>query len=169
MDSALGARAEKLRAEIRRHDHLYYVLARPEVSDEEYDRLFRELLEIERAHPDLVTPDSPTQRVGAPLEEGSGFRTVRHSLPMLSLESLFTEEEVREFDEKVRRFLEREEAVAYAAEPKFDGVSASLVYEAGVLALGLTRGDGVRGEDITANLRAVRSIPLRFVGSGPFP
>ncbi|MCI0589194.1 MAG: NAD-dependent DNA ligase LigA [Planctomycetes bacterium] len=160
----IAARLERLREEIRRHDNLYHHLGRPEISDAAYDRLFRELRDLEAAHPDLVTPDSPTQRVGAPLPEGTGFPTVAHSVPMLSIESLFTVEEVREADERIRRFLGREAPVEYAAEPKYDGVSAALVYEEGRLVLGLTRGDGRRGEDVTRNLRAIRTIPLRLLG-----
>ncbi len=158
------ARLEALRDEIRRHDRLYYVEGRPEVSDAEYDRLFRELQGLEQEHPELVTPDSPTQRVGAPLPEGQGFERVAHEVPMLSIESLFEADEVREFEAGVRRFLKLDEeaaaALAWAVEPKFDGVSASLLYEDGVLVRGVTRGDGAVGEDVTANLRTVRNLPL---------
>ncbi|MFN0241651.1 MAG: NAD-dependent DNA ligase LigA [Planctomycetota bacterium] len=155
-------RAEELRAEIARHDRLYYVDARPEVSDAEYDKLFRELVELEEAHPELVTPGSPTQRIGEPLPEGQGFATVAHKVPMLSIDSLFTAGEVREFEKKILRFLklESDEGLAWIVEPKFDGVSASLTYEDGVLVRGLTRGDGVGGEDVTQNLRTVRNLPL---------
>ena len=155
-------RAAELAETLRRHDRLYYIESRPEISDAEYDALFHELVEIEREHPELVTPASPTQRVGAPLPEGQGFDRVEHAIPMLSIESLFEEAEVREFEVKLRRFLkvEEDESFEWAVEPKFDGVSASLVYEGGELVRGVTRGDGVVGEDITANLRTVRNIPL---------
>jgi DNA ligase (NAD+) len=167
---ALGERAARLRAEIRRHDHLYHVESRPEISDAEYDRLFRELQEIERGHPELIVPDSPTRRVGAPLPEGKGFARVDHAVPMLSIDSLFSAEEVRDFEERIRRFLklERGEELEWYVEPKFDGVSATLLYEGGTLVQGLNRGDGTTGEDITANLRTVRSIPLAL-RAGPRP
>lgn len=163
---AASKRIEALRAEIREHDYRYYALARPSISDAAYDRLFEELKSLEAEHPELVVGDSPTQRVGAPLAEGAGFRQVKHAAPMLSIESLFSAEQVRDFDEKIKRFLGRplEELVEYAAEPKYDGVSASLLYEKGIFVQGLTRGDGVTGEDITANLRAVPAIPLKLRG-----
>jgi len=155
-------RAAELRAALRHHDRLYYVESRTEISDAEYDRLFRELQELEESHPELATPDSPTRRVGAPLPEGQGFERVPHEVPMLSIDSLFTEEEVREFEEKLRRFLRTAEGEEFdwAVEPKFDGVSTSLVYEGGVLVRGVTRGDGAVGEDITTNLKTVRNLPL---------
>jgi DNA ligase (NAD+) len=157
-----AARAAWLRSEILRHDHLYYVMARPEISDAEYDALFHELQEIERTHPELCTPDSPTRRVGSGALSGE-FAKVKHAVPMLSIDSLFTSEEVRDFDARIRKAL-GVEAVEYAAEPKFDGASASLLYENGVFVRGLTRGDGQTGEDITVNLRTVRTIPLRLMG-----
>ena len=157
-------RAEALRAELLRHDRLYYVEAAPEVSDAEYDALFAELKALEAAHPELVTPDSPTQRVGAPLSEGQGFERVPHTTPMLSIESLFSADEVREFDAKAKRFLKlpEDEDLDWVVEPKFDGASTSLLFEDGRFVRGVTRGDGAVGEDITANLRTVRSIPLRL-------
>lgn len=160
-------RAAVLRREIARHDALYYVEGRPEISDAEYDRLFRELAEIEKAHPELVVQGSPTQRVGEPLPEGRGFETVAHSVPMLSIDSLFSAEEVIEFEKRILRFvgLESGDDLVWVVEPKFDGVSAALTYEAGVLVRGLTRGDGIKGEDITQNLRTVRNIPLVLDGS----
>jgi len=154
-----AARAEKLRREIERHNYQYYVLDRPLISDAEFDALFRELEQLEARYPALVTPDSPTQRVGAAPAEA--FAEVRHRVPMLSLNNAFDEDEVRAFDRRVREGLEREE-VEYAAEPKFDGLAVSLVYERGTLARGATRGDGYTGEDVTANLRTVRAIPLRL-------
>ncbi|MCA8979860.1 MAG: NAD-dependent DNA ligase LigA [Planctomycetes bacterium] len=157
-------RAAELRQEIARHDRLYYIESAPEISDAQYDGLFRELQDLEAKHPDLVTSDSPTQRVGAPLPEGQGFAKVAHEVPMLSIDSLFTGDEVREFEERILRFLglESGDELAWSVEPKFDGVSASLLYEDGLLVRGLTRGDGVQGEDVTANLRTVRNIPLRL-------
>lgn len=150
----------RLRAEIEHHNRLYYVKDAPEVTDAEYDRLFRRLLEIEADHPDLVTPDSPSQRVGA--APASEFAQVRHRTPMLSLQNAMTEDEVRAFDERIRRFLGRTEEITYVIEPKFDGLSAELVYENGVLAVAATRGDGTTGEDVTANVRTIRTIPLRL-------
>ncbi|MCZ6597735.1 MAG: NAD-dependent DNA ligase LigA [Planctomycetota bacterium] len=159
-----GRRAEELREIIRHHDRLYYIESRTEISDAEYDALFAELKRIEEEHPELVVPDSPTQRVGAPLPEGTGFEKVRHEVPMLSIESLFAEEEVRDFEEKILRFLKLKSGddLEWSVEPKFDGVSASLLYEDGELVRGLTRGDGTVGEDVKNNLRTVRNIPLRL-------
>lgn len=161
MDRELARRElDALRAEIERHNDLYYRRDAPEISDADYDRLFRRLLELEATHPDLVTQDSPSQRVGAaPAEE---FASVRHRVPMLSLQNAMSEAELRAFDERVRRFLGRDEEITYVVEPKFDGLSASLVYENGVLTTGATRGDGTTGEDVTPNLRTVRDIPLRL-------
>ncbi len=157
-----GERAAHLRAEIRHHDRLYYTDGKPQIADVEYDALFRELRELEATNPKLVTEDSPTQRVGAPLPEGQGFEKVSHEVPMLSIDSLFGGDEVRDFEEKILRFLKLEngDELAWAVEPKFDGVSASLTYIDGQFVRGVTRGDGAIGEDITANLRTVRSIPL---------
>ncbi|HOW19069.1 MAG TPA: NAD-dependent DNA ligase LigA, partial [Phycisphaerae bacterium] len=152
---------ERLREEIRRHDYLYYVLARPEISDREYDRLFDRLKKLESEHPDLVTPDSPTQRVGdRPLE---GFAQVRHAVPMLSIDNTYTEGEVREFDQRVRKALGGEKPT-YVVDPKIDGVAISLRYEGGILVQAATRGDGETGEDITQNARTIRAIPLRLIG-----
>jgi DNA ligase (NAD+) len=154
----IGTRLKKLRESIEHHNRRYYVEDAPEITDAEYDALFRELQALEAAHPELVTPDSPTQRVGgAPL---TGFAEVRHDVPMLSINNAFDEEEVRAFDRRVREAAGTD-AVDYAAEPKFDGLAVSLVYRGGVLVQGATRGDGTTGEDVTANLRTVRSIPLK--------
>jgi len=150
---------ERLRAEIERHNYLYHVLDRPEISDAEYDRLFRRLIELEEEHPELVTPDSPTQRVGAPPAEG--FAPVPHAIPMLSLANAFDEDELRDFDRRVREFL-GVDSVRYVAEPKLDGLSVELVYRDGRFVRGSTRGDGRVGEDVTSNLRTIRSIPLRL-------
>lgn len=150
---------ERLRAEIERHNYLYHVLDRPEISDAEYDRLFRRLIELEEEHPELVTPDSPTQRVGAPPAEG--FAPVPHAIPMLSLANAFDEDELRDFDRRVRELL-GVDSVRYVAEPKLDGLSVELVYRDGRFVRGSTRGDGRVGEDVTSNLRTIRSIPLRL-------
>lgn len=155
-------RLAALRAEIAHHDRLYYLEARPEISDREYDRLMEELLRLEELFPSLLTSDSPSQRVGgAPLDR---FRALPHSSAMLSLGNTYSEEEVREFDQRVRRFLEREEPVAYNVELKIDGVAVALRYRDGAFDLGLTRGDGREGDEITQNLRTVRDLPLRLVG-----
>ncbi|RLF37741.1 MAG: DNA ligase (NAD(+)) LigA [Thermoplasmata archaeon] len=152
-------RIEWLRKEIRRHDYLYYVLNKPEISDAEYDKLMRELQELEEMYPDLITPDSPTQRVGAP--PAKEFKTVTHLKPMLSLDNAFKEEEMRKFDERIRRELGKEK-ISYVAEPKLDGLSVELVYENGIFVRGSTRGDGINGEDVTENLKTIRAVPLRL-------
>jgi len=152
-------RAEFLRGEIERHNHLYYVKDAPEITDAEFDGLFRELQALEAQHPELAAADSPTQRVGAaPLAD---FPGVRHRVPMLSLGNAFDEDEVRGFDRRVREALGEDE-VDYAAEPKFDGLAISLEYRDGLFVKGATRGDGTTGEDVTPNLRTVRAIPLRL-------
>jgi DNA ligase (NAD+) len=154
-------RASVLRESIRRHNYAYYVLDDPEVSDAQYDRLMRELMDLEAAYPELVTHDSPTQRVGAaPLEK---FETVSHSVPMLSLENAFGEQDVVAFDERIRRFLKTNATVLYTAEPKMDGVAVELVYEKGRLTEASTRGDGYNGELITQNIRTINSVPLALL------
>jgi DNA ligase (NAD+) len=152
-------RINQLRNEIRYHEERYYIHNTPDISDEEFDRLLHELERLEAEHPDLVTPDSPTQRVaGRPTEN---FPTVEHIAPMLSLDNAYNEEELRAFDERVRRGAGRGDApIAYVAELKIDGLSIALTYEDGRLVRGATRGDGVRGEDVTANVRTIRAIPL---------
>jgi len=158
-------RAAELRAEIQRHNLLYYQQDAPEISDAEWDALLAELRELEERHPELVTPDSPTQRVGAPPAEG--FAPVAHRVPMLSLDNAMNEDEMRAFDLRVRRILgDEQEAVAYVGEPKLDGASLELVYEDRRLRVGATRGDGRTGEDVTANLRHVWSIPFALEGEG---
>jgi DNA ligase (NAD+) len=159
--STSARRIEELRAQIAHHDRLYYVDAAPEISDKEYDALFKELKQLEAEHPELVTPDSPTQRIGEPLPEGRGLDTAEHAVPMLSIDSLFDEEEVREFEDRILRFLSLEDRdLAWVVEPKLDGVSMALIYEDGVLVRAITRGDGVVGEVVTANVRPVRNEPL---------
>jgi DNA ligase (NAD+) len=150
--------AEELRAEIRYHNHLYYVESRPEIADAEYDRLFQRLLALERAFPSLATPDSPTQRVGA--EPRSDLPTVLHAAPMLSLDSTKDEAELRRFDERVRKAVAG--TIAYLVEPKLDGASLELVYEEGVLTRAVTRGNGQEGEGVTENVRTIPSVPLRL-------
>ncbi|MGY6554554.1 MAG: NAD-dependent DNA ligase LigA [Wenzhouxiangella sp.] len=159
----VAARAAELKARIEEHNHRYYVLDAPVISDADYDRLLRELLALEQEHPALVTPDSPTQRVGS--GPAAGFDTVTHAVPMLSLANAFSAEEVMEFDRRVRERLDVE-GVAYSVEPKLDGLAISLRYEQGLLVLAATRGDGRQGEDVTANVRTIRSVPLKLRGEG---
>jgi DNA ligase (NAD+) len=159
------ATAERIRGlvdELNRHIRLYHVEDSPEISDAEYDHLFRELQRLEEAHPERRLPDSPTQRVGAP--PGEGFESVAHRVPMLSLDNAMDADELRSFDERIRRILDREGAIAFAVEPKLDGAGVELVYEGGVLRVGSTRGDGHAGEDVTANLKQLLSIPLALDG-----
>jgi len=159
-----AGRISELREQVRRHDYRYYVLDDPEISDARYDALLRELHALETAHPELVTPDSPTQRVGG---EASGtFGEVVHAVPMLSLENAFSEQDVLDFDRRVRERLDTD-AIDYSAEPKLDGLAISLRYEAGRLAQAATRGDGTKGEDVTANVRTIRSVPLTLRGEVP--
>jgi len=159
--ASAAKRIEELRREIRRHDRLYYVEAKPEISDREYDKLVKELEELEKKHPDLVTPDSPTQRVsGEPIE---GFPTVTHAQPMLSVDNTYNRDELSEFDGRVRRSLGRAK-FHYLVDPKIDGVAVSLRYEGGSLAQAASRGNGRQGDDITANARAIRSVPLALLG-----
>jgi DNA ligase (NAD+) len=162
-DKKVTERVKKLREQINHHNYLYYVLDSPEISDAEYDRLFDELSELEEKYPQLVTPDSPTQRVGAtPLEE---FKTVRHSIPMLSLNKATSESEFLDFHRRVLELSGADEKkIKYTVEPKFDGLAVELIYENGMLTIGSTRGDGVVGEDVTLNLRTIKTIPLKLMG-----
>src|SRR5215472_45713 len=150
--------AEKLRQQIRHHEYLYYVLDAPEISDAAFDKLMNRLKEMEAEHPELVTPDSPSVRVGGAPREG--FQTVRHARPMLSLDNAFSYDALREWDRRVREGSGKEK-IEYIAEHKFDGLSISLQYEDGVLTRGVTRGDGTTGEDVTPNVKTIRSVPLR--------
>ncbi len=153
------ARIAQLRREIDRHNRLYYALAEPEISDREFDALLQQLIDLETAHPEYLTPDSPSQRVGGePIE---GFQTVRHRESMLSIDNTYEPGELQEFDRRVRKLLPGE-AITYVIEPKIDGVAMSLVYEKGLFALGVTRGDGDMGDDVTHNLRTVAGVPLRL-------
>ncbi len=161
-DSSVIQEAQQLRADLNLHNHRYYVLDEPSIPDAEYDRLFQRLKTLEEAHPELITSDSPTQRVGgSPI---SGFGEVAHEIPMLSLDNVFNEEELIDFDRRVRERLGVRDNVEYACEPKLDGIAVSLLYEKGVLVRGATRGDGTTGEDITHNVRTIPSIPLRLFG-----
>ncbi len=163
MAKTIEQRIGKLREELNHHNYLYYVRNKPEVSDQEYDRLMRELGELEAAHPELLTPDSPTQRLGdEPIES---FRSVDHAVRMMSIDNTYSEEDLRKFDERVRKGLGA--SPHYVMEPKVDGIAASIRYEQGLLVLAATRGDGRRGDDITANVRTIRSVPLRLHASEP--
>lgn len=168
MPSDIKIKIESLRKKIRKHDYKYYVLAEPAVSDEEYDMLVKELEKLEAEHPDLITPDSPTQRVGKDLTKD--FKPVRHKVPMLSLANTYSEEELYDFDRRVKDAFPESEKVDYIVEFKIDGASVSLNYVDGILKTAATRGDGVVGEEITNNVRTMRTIPLKIneVKSGPY-
>ena len=157
---AIKSRAGELRKEIEKHNYLYHVKDQPEISDAEYDLLMRELIGLEKEYPELQTPDSPTQRVGgAPL---AVFKSVRHRIPLLSLDNAFSREDLSAFDERVRRGLQLSQALEYVAELKIDGLTVALTYENGILTQAATRGDGTEGEDVTANIKTIKSIPLRL-------
>jgi DNA ligase (NAD+) len=158
MNEDVKKRVAELRQALHRHNHLYYVLDEPEISDAEYDRLMQELTSLEMAYPEIVEPDSPTQRVGAP--PLASFESVAHTIPMLSLENAFDEEEVLSFDKRVRRYLKTDSPLLYTAEPKLDGVAVEMVYEKGRLVEASTRGDGYIGELITLNIRTIKTVPL---------
>ena len=163
MGQKIKEKIETLRDQIRRHDHLYYNLDQPEISDREYDRLYAELGKLEKAHPKRIRPDSPTQRVpGNPLEK---FEKGRHRQKMLSLQNTYSLEEIKEFFRRVLKTLETDKPLFFM-EPKFDGVAVELVYEKGILTRALTRGDGQTGEIITANIKTIPSIPLRLFSEG---
>src|SRR6476659_5844460 len=155
------ARHGELAEEIQHHDYMYYVEAKPELSDREYDRLYHELLELEKQFPDLVTPDSPSQRVGG--EPLKAFKPIQHLKPMLSLDNTYSQEELREFVNRVQRILPNEK-LDWMVEPKVDGVAINLRYEKGIFTCGATRGDGTTGDDITTNLKTLRSIPPKLHG-----
>ncbi|MES1165939.1 MAG: NAD-dependent DNA ligase LigA, partial [Verrucomicrobiota bacterium] len=161
--AAAKRRVEELRAEIEHHTYRYYVLDAPEVSDAEFDRLLRELRDLEQRHPELLTPDSPTQRVGGNVSDL--FAPVRHSARLLSLDNVFDDEELVAWRDRVVKGLGREPT--YVGEPKIDGVSIAVAYERGRLVRGATRGDGDVGEDVTANVRTIRSVPHRLRGDAP--
>ncbi|MGD9155440.1 MAG: NAD-dependent DNA ligase LigA, partial [Bacillota bacterium] len=151
---AIIKRLEDLKTAIERHNHLYYVLDAPEITDSEYDQLLQELIRLEEEYPELRTADSPTQRVGgAPLSQ---FQSVRHRAPLLSLDNTFSPDELRAFDERVRRGLDEAQSVEYHAELKIDGLTIALTYENRRLARAATRGDGITGEDVTANIKTIK-------------
>lgn len=161
MDS-IEQQLTELRTTLRHHEYLYHVMDAPEVPDAEYDRLMRELRELEAQRPDLITPDSPTQRVGAaPL---AFFSQVRHEVPMLSLDNVFDEESFLAFNKRVQDRLKQTDALSWCCELKLDGLAVSILYENGVMTRAATRGDGTTGEDITTNVRTIRAIPLKLHG-----
>ena len=158
MDKAAAKnQLEKLKQTIRHHDYLYYVLDKPVIADYEYDKLYRQLSDLEKQFPELITEDSPTQRVGG--EQLKSFKSVTHKAPLLSLDNVMNEDELAEFDRRVREVLGHDE-IEYVCELKIDGLAVSLIYQAGRFEIGSTRGDGLQGEDITQNLKTVKSIPL---------
>src|SRR6266498_1862268 len=160
------ARHAELVEEIRRHDHAYYVEAKPAISDFAYDQLYRELLDLEKQFPELATPDSPSQRVGGkPLSE---FKPSQHLVPMMSLDNTYSQDEVRQFVERVQKLVPNEN-LDWCVEPKIDGVAINLRYENGVFTAGATRGDGTTGDDITANLKTIRSLPLQLKATPDLP
>ncbi|HLD84493.1 MAG TPA: NAD-dependent DNA ligase LigA, partial [Coxiellaceae bacterium] len=164
--SEVTRQVKKLRAQIESHNYRYYVLDDPSISDAEYDRLFRELQTLEKKYPELITSDSPTQRVGAkPLPE---FEQVTHATPMLSLDNAFTHEDLIDFYARIQKFLKTNKTIDFVCEPKLDGLAISLHYDNGVLKTAATRGDGQTGEDVTLNVRTIQSIPLHLMGDA-FP
>jgi DNA ligase (NAD+) len=165
MKRGAAARSAVLREQIAGHDYRYYVLDEPTVSDSEYDGLMQELKALEAQHPELITPDSPTQRVGG--TPVSDFGVIEHAVPMLSLDNAFSEQDLLDFDRRVHERLRTEADIAYSAEPKLDGLAVSLTYRRGVLERAATRGDGIHGEDVTANVRTIRGVPLALRGSPP--
>ncbi|HWE03888.1 MAG TPA: NAD-dependent DNA ligase LigA [Tepidisphaeraceae bacterium] len=166
MADTIAHRIARLRDELNHHNYLYYVLAQPEISDQRFDRLMRELIDLEEKHPELKTPDSPTVRVGG--EPVVGFTQVEHAVPMMSIDNTYNEQDVRAFDERMRKAFAGE-SVSYVLEPKVDGVASSLRYEKGLLVLAATRGDGRVGDDITAQARTINAIPLRLHATGDLP
>src|SRR5215468_11882305 len=165
----LAQRAATLRDQLRYHNYQYSVLSAPEIADAEYDAMFDELDAIEKAHPELITPDSPTQRVGSDLDER--LPKVTHPKPTFSLAKAYTADEIRAWRQRVDRALNTSAKLAYVVEPKFDGLTVVLTYTDGVLTLGATRGDGIIGDDVTANTRTIRTVPLRIPtnADGPKP
>ena len=160
-----AARAALLRETLERYNYRYHALDDPEVPDAEYDRLMLELRALETQHPELLTPDSPTQRVGA--APVAAFGAVKHRLAMLSLDNAFSDDEVRDFDRRIRERLDRPAPIRYSAEPKLDGLAVSARYENGVYVQGATRGDGETGEDITQNLKTVKALPMKLRADRP--
>ncbi len=168
LESAAENEIIALRQQLETHNYQYHVLDDPLISDAEYDRLFQRLIELESVHPQFAAPDSPTKKIGAPPLDK--FRTVRHTLPMLSLSNANDQNDLAEFEERIVRFLRSTEPIEYFVEPKIDGVAVELVYVDGRFTVGSTRGDGINGEDITLNLKTIRSIPLGLrAGTRPAP
>src|SRR3954453_19308127 len=163
MSQPIEKRIATLRDQLNRANHLYYIEARPEITDREYDKLMQELIDLESAHPDLRSPDSPTQRVGGDVQ--TELKPVRHAVPMISIDNTYNEAEVRAFDERVRKTLGGDQP-SYVLEPKIDGASISLRYENGQLTVAATRGRGNVGDDITANARTIKSIPIKLHKDG---
>lgn len=159
----IAAQVQALRDQIREHDYRYYVLDTPTIPDADYDALFRELKSLEQEHPELITPDSPTQRVG--VKPQNGFAQVQHQVPMLSLDNAFSEEEILAFAKRIHERLHNQTEIIYTCEPKMDGLAVSLLYENGYFVQGATRGDGFTGEDVTSNLRTIKAIPLKLHGN----
>ena len=160
MPSTIKEKIKQLRDTIRYHDQKYYVENNPEITDYEYDQLLKELQHLEKLHPELITPDSPTQRVsGEPLTQ---FPTIEHRVPMLSIDNTYSDDELREFDQRIKRMAEIDayQDIEYVVELKIDGVAITLWYENGLFARGATRGDGFKGDDVSANLKTIRQIPL---------
>src|SRR3954469_20930062 len=162
--AAAEKRARELRDALNRANHLYYIEARPEISDREYDKLMQELIDLETARPELRTADSPTQRVGGDVQ--TELKPVRHAVPMMSIDNTYNEAEVRAFDERVRKALGEDAKISYVLEPKIDGTSISLRYEDGQFVLGATRGRGNIGDDVTVNVRTIKSVPLTLHKDG---
>src|SRR5208283_2952233 len=162
ISSNIKQEVEKIAEEINEHNYRYYVLDAPVISDEEYDHKFRRLKELEEKY-HYILPDSPTRRIGAPALDK--FRKVKHTEPMLSLDNAFSHEEVREFDQRVKRFLKLDAEIEYTVEPKFDGLAMELTYKKGILQRASTRGDGYEGEDVTMNIKTIKAIPLKIQGS----
>jgi len=160
MPGKIEKEIEELRELIREHDHMYYVLSEPVISDEEYDKLIKKLEKLEAENPTLITPDSPTQRVGKDLTKN--FRPVTHKVPMLSLANTYSEDELYDFDRRVRDGLPENQNIEYVVELKIDGASVSLNYADGYLKTAATRGDGFVGEEITANVKTIKSVPLKL-------
>jgi DNA ligase (NAD+) len=164
MGDDINKRIEKLKNEIEYHNYRYYVLDSPEISDGEYDKLMKELIRLEDAHPELITSDSPTQRVGArPLKE---FSAMAHRIPLLSLDNAMDSQELKEFYQRIAKWM-LDESMTFCCEPKFDGLAVELIYEKGVFVRGGTRGDGATGEDVTQNLKTIKTVPLRLITENP--
>src|SRR4030067_1523658 len=166
MTSSIKEKINQLRSVIRQHDRKYYVENNPAITDYEYDLLVKELQQLEQAHPELISPDSPTQRVGG--EPLSQFATIDHKIPMLSIDNTYSGEELREFDQRIKRMadIDKQQDIEYVVELKIDGIAITLWYENGLFTRGATRGDGFKGDDVTANLKTIHQIPLTLESAG---